>query len=72
MQFVQWCAKEFQLPLNVSLFQAITGPQLCSFTAQQFQTLAKEHGPTLHAFIQRIKTSATCKAFHIFCYIICF
>lgn len=48
--------------VNIQLFQGITGVQLCSFTAQQFQGLAKESGPALHNFLEKIKASVPCKS----------
>ena len=60
LQFAQWCSKEFQLPLNMTLFQGISGPQLCSFNVQQFQSLAKDSGPILYNFVQKLKATAQC------------
>lgn len=62
LQFAQWCISEYQLMVNIQLFQGITGVQLCSFTAQQFQGLAKESGPALHNFLEKIKASVPCKS----------
>lgn len=59
--FSQWTSVEFQLPINLQLFQGINGLQLCSFTQQQFHGLAKESGHTLFTFLEKIKASATCK-----------
>ena len=61
--FSQWASAEFHLPLNLQLFQGITGLQLCSFTEQQFQALAKESGHALYAFLEKLKASAHCELF---------